>query len=177
MSRRARRGERGLSLIEMVVVIAIGGLLLALAFGGSSLIADRRLVGATRKLLSDVRMLEQRARTERTCYRIVFDPAGNSYTMARYDPAQVTPAPSGGGSQCTNSGAWGTTPEFLEAAGDSVSRRMPRDVDLVSTTFGADTLEFSPLGNPTAGTVTLRTTAGATRQVIVEPMGRARIAP
>jgi type II secretory pathway pseudopilin PulG len=163
--------------MELVVVIAIGSLLMALAFSGSSLSANRRLMGMTRSLASDMRMLEQRARTERTCYRIVFRPTGvdgESYDMDRYDPAQVVQAPSGGGSQCTTAGAW-TQRVFRDVPSDTASRRMPRDVDLVTTTFTSHTLEISPLGNPTAGTVTLRTPSGQTRQIVIEAFGRVRI--
>lgn len=175
--RPGRRGEAGLSLVEMVVVLAIGGLLLALAFNGSSLAANRRLTGMARKLAGDMRMVEQRARTERTCYRIVFDPAGDAYSIERYNGA-VTPAPIGGGSQCTNGAAWSSAPVVVEEAGDTVSRRMPRAVDLVSTTFGSDTLVFSPLGNPgPGGTVTLRTPSGQQKQIVIEVMGRVRILP
>jgi hypothetical protein len=150
---------------------------MGLAFSGSSLSANRRLMGMTRSLASDMRMLEQRARTERTCYRMVFRVSGSngeSYDIDRYDPAQVVQAPSGGGSQCTNMAAW-TQLVFRDVPSDTASRRMPRDVDLVSTTFASNTLEISPLGNPTAGTVTLRTPSGQTRQIVIEAFGRVRI--
>jgi prepilin-type N-terminal cleavage/methylation domain-containing protein len=175
--RPGRGGEAGFSLVELVVVVAIGGLLLALAFNGSSLTANRRLTGMARKIAGDMRMVEQRARTERTCYRIVFDPSGESYSIHRYD-GTVIPAPLGGGSQCTDSTAWSSTPVVVEEAGDTVSRRMPRPVDLVSAAFGGDaTLVFSPLGNPEAGTATLQTPSGQQKQIVIEAMGRVRILP
>ncbi len=65
----------------------------------------------------------------------------------------------------------------LEDTGDTVSRRMPANVDLRSTTFISDTITYSPLGNPNAGTVTLTTPSGQVRQVAVEVMGRVRILP
>lgn len=175
--RPGRGGEAGFSLVELVVVVAIGGLLLALAFNGSSLSANRRLTGMARKLAGDMRMVEQRARTERTCYRIVFDPAGESYSIHRYDGA-VTPAPLGGGSQCNDGAAWSAAPVVVEEAGDTVSRRMPRAVDLVAAAFGGDaTLVFSPLGNPEGGTATLQTPSGQQKQIVIEAMGRVRILP
>jgi prepilin-type N-terminal cleavage/methylation domain-containing protein len=177
IGRRRILDQSGLSLVELVVAIAIGSLVMALAFSGSSLSANRRLMGMTRSLASDLRMLEQRARTERTCYRVVFRPSGvngESYDIDRYDPAQVVQAPPGGGSQCTAGGAW-TQYVFRDVPSDTASRRMPRDVDLVSTTFAGNTLEMSPLGNPTAGTVTLRTPSGQTRQIVIEAFGRVRI--
>jgi Tfp pilus assembly protein FimT len=163
-------------MIELVVVLAIGAVLLALAFGGQGLVSSRRLTGHARKLASDMRMIEQRARTERTCYRIVFTPGAENYAIDRYGGA-VIQAPAGGGSQC-NDASW----ELLVAEDPNdkplgISRRMPRGVDLVSTTFPSDTLVFSPLGNPNAGTVTLQTGSGMQRQVVVEAMGRVRILP
>jgi prepilin-type N-terminal cleavage/methylation domain-containing protein len=176
-ARGTRREEAGVSLLELVVAIAIGGILLALSISGTSMLANRRLTGMARTLASDLRTLEQRARTERTCYRVVFDPSGNTYDMDGYDPAQVVAAPVGGGSQCPTSTAWTALQAFKQDAADAVSRRMPQGVDLISTTFGSDTLVFGPLGNPPAGTVILRTQAGMERRVVVEVTGRVRIEP
>jgi Tfp pilus assembly protein FimT len=160
-------------LIELVVVVAIGGLMLALAFNGQSMFANRRLTGMARKLATDARMIEQASRTERTCYRMTFDPVGETYTIERYSGA-VSAEPIGGGSQCPDA-SW--TIAAREVQGDTVSRRMPAAVDLVSTTFTGNTLTFSPLGNPNAGMATLRTPSGQIRQVVVEVMGRVRILP
>ncbi|MDR7520968.1 MAG: hypothetical protein QN168_00745 [Armatimonadota bacterium] len=168
-------GEGGLSLVELVVVLSIGGLLLALAFNGQGLLANRRLVGAARNLASDVRMLEQRSRAERTCYRIVFDPAAETYTIDKYVGA-VTRAPAGGGNQCTDAAAWQTA-VIKDDPADTVSRRMPRGVEITTTTFAQDTLVFSPTGNPNAGRATLQTPSGQWRQVEVEVTGRVRILP
>ncbi len=168
----ARRG--GYSLVELVVVLAIAGLVLALVFGGMSLTANRRLVGTARKLVSDLRMVEQRARTERTCYRFVFDPAGDAYSIYRYEGA-VTAAPAGGGDQCRDSLAWSSEPVVKEETADTVSRRMPHGVDLASTSFAGATLTVGPLGNGNAGGVCLRTQAGQERWVRSEVMGRAEI--
>jgi Tfp pilus assembly protein FimT len=169
-------GRRGIALVELVVTVAIGSTLLALAFGGQSMLLERRLTGAARTLLTDIRMLEQRARAERTCYRVVFDRPADTYTMARYTGV-VRSAPEGGGSQCHETGGVWTGPVMRGDPADAVSRRLPRGVDLVATTFSTDTLVIGPLGNPNGGTVTLRSAAGAVRRVTVEPFGRARVAP
>jgi hypothetical protein len=159
-----------------VVAVALGGLLLTLLFTGESLVTSRRLVGAARRLASDMRVLEQRARAEQTCYRIIFDPVGNTYVVHRYG-GRVVPSPAGGGSQCPDAGAWASQPYIAENPGDSVSRRMPQGIDLVATSFLLDTMVVGPMGNANAGTVTLRTPSGADRQVVVEVMGRVRILP
>ena len=170
------RPQAGFSLVELVVAVAIGGILLALAFNGQSMVTNRRLTGMARKIASDFRVVEQRARTERTCYRVDFIPSGETYTILRYN-GTVSIAPSGGGSQCTDNTAWSASPVFIENAGDTVSRRMPSGVDLVSTTFVSDQVIISPLGNANAGTVTLQSPSGQQRQVVLEVVGRVRIAP
>ncbi|MDI6772197.1 MAG: type II secretion system protein [bacterium] len=167
-------GRRGFSLVEAVVTLAIAGLVLALVFGGMSMTTNRRLVGTARKLLSDMRMVEQRARTERNCYRFVFDPAGETYSIYRYE-GTVTPAPAGGGNQCLDGLAWSSAPVIKEDTADTVSRRMPARVDLVRTTFGSDVMTVSPMGNSNAGGVCLLTPSGQERWVRAEVMGRAEI--
>ncbi len=176
MKRVRCSGVAGFSLLELVVAVATGSLLLALLFGGQNIVTNRRLVAASHRLTSDMRLLEQRARAEQTCYRIIFDPIGNTYVVHRYGGA-VSPAVAGGGSQCADSTAWSSRPHLMENPGDSVSRRMPPGVDLVATSFLWDAMVISPLGNANAGTVTLRTASGQDRQVVVEVMGRVRILP
>ncbi len=172
--------QAGFSLIEVVVVIGIIAVALAVAFNGQSMVADRRLTGMARKMATDVRMIEQRARTERTCYRIEFDPSGEAYTIYRYNGA-ITPGAAGSGPSCSDTTSWGSTPAIAEDSGDTVSRRMPGGIDLVSATFPAvgplNVLTMSPLGNGDAGTVTIRSVGGAVRQVVVEVFGRVRILP
>lgn len=173
--RRSGQGQVGLSLLEVVVALAIVAVLLTLAANGWSLITSRRLTNQARKIASDLRMIEQRARTERTCYRIVFAPAAETYTILQYT-GNVVSAPAGGGNQCPD--AWGTTPAFVEDAGDTVSRRMPPRIDLVSAfEAAANTVTFSPTGNPNAGTVTIRGDSGQQKQIIVDVIGRVRITP
>jgi Tfp pilus assembly protein FimT len=162
------------TLLELIVVLAIGATLLALAFSGQGLVSSRRLTGMARKLASDLRMVEQRARTERTCYRIVFNPSDENYTVERY-VGVVTAAPAGGGSQC-NDASW-SGPAVVENSGDTVSRRMPRGIDLVIAPSDPTTLVFSPFGNPSGGTVRLQSPSGMWREVRIEPMGRVRILP
>jgi prepilin-type N-terminal cleavage/methylation domain-containing protein len=172
----ARGTQAGVTLVELLVAVAIGALLLALAFNGQSLLANRHLTGAARNLASDMRMLEQRARTERICYRIVFDLSAETYTMEKYTGV-VTPAPAGGGDQCPDT-SWSMI--FREDPTKSYSRRMPRDVELASTTFVSplNTLVFSPLGNPNGGRARLQTKAGGMwREVVAEITGRVKIEP
>lgn len=167
-------------MMEMLVVLAILAVVLTLAFNGRSAVGDRNLTGMARKIETDLRVLEQRARTERTCYRVDFNPAANTYAAYRYHGA-ITMGSGGSTASCDDPSAWDTTLAIGEVAGDSVSRRMPRGVDLVSATFPlvgpVNVLTMGPFGNATAGTVTLRSDGGATRQIVVEVFGRVTVQP
>jgi hypothetical protein len=125
-------------------------------------------------------MLEQRARTERTCYRVDFDPAAEAYTILRYN-GPITAGTGGATASCDDASQWDTSPSVGEVAGDTVSRRIPNGIDLVSATFplvgSVNVLTLGPFGNATAGTVTLQSSGGATRQVVVEVFGRVTIQP
>lgn len=176
--RRTPGGEPGFTLVELVVALAIGAVLLALVFNGQSMLANRRLVGMARKLASDIRMVEQRARSERTCYRIAFQPSLETYDILRYNGVVAAAPPGNSMNMCNPALGWSSTPDFKEDSADTVSRRMPQGVDLVSTSFGlGDLLQFSPLGNANAGTVTMQSPSGQVRQVVLEVMGRVRILP
>lgn len=167
------------------MVLTAAGLLLGLAAGWHSALGHRRLMVAAQTLAGDLRMFEARARSDRTCYRVDFSPAGvlgppESYTAYRYI-GLVLPAPAGGGSPCTDRRAWAPEPIIGAPATGRGTRGMPPGIDLVSTTFVsggvAHRLEISPLGNMNAGTVTLRSPAGQERRVVQEVLGRVRIVP
>ena len=167
-------------MMEMLVVLAILAVALTLAFNGRSAIGDRNLTGMARKIETDLRMIEQRARTERTCYRADFDPANEAYTVRRYN-GTITAGSGGASASCDDTSAWDSTPAVGEVTGDAVSRRMPNGIDLVSATFplvgSVYVLTMGPFGNATAGTVTIRSSGGATRQIVVEVLGRVTIQP
>lgn len=182
-ARRAGGSQAGFSMMEMLVVLAILAVALTLAFNGRSAIGDRNLTGMARKIETDLRMIEQRARTERTCYRADFAPANEAYTVYRYNNAvgAITPGSGGSTASCDDTSAWDTSPAVGEVVGDTVSRRMPNGIDLVSATFplvgSVYVLTMSPFGNATAGTVTIQSSGGATRRIVVEVFGRVTIQP
>jgi type II secretory pathway pseudopilin PulG len=143
-------------LIEALIVLALTAVVLALALSGRSLLDNRRLTGAARDLGTDVRFVEQRARAERSCWRIRFLPANDRYVIESHAAGTWTP---GGG--CAG-GTWTT---YRAAA-------MPARIDLVNTTFGGDLLTASPYGNPNGGTVVLQSAGGEQRRVTVNVGGR-----
>ncbi len=158
-----QRRAAGFSLVETVVALAILGVLLALAFSGRSLIDNRRLAGAARDLGTDVRWVEQRARAERRCWRMLFDAAAETYRIQFLAGGTWTP---------TGGCAGGTWTDYTGAP-----RAFPFGVDLSSTTFGGNIMTVSPFGNPNAGTIVLRSPGGEQRRVTVNVGGRVTITP
>ncbi len=153
--------EAGFSMLEAIISLAILALLLTLAFAGRSLINNRRLVGAARTVGTEIRWVEQRARSERRCWRLVFDPGAERYHIqSREGTWSVGPGCSGG--------TWKayTGPE---------GRSLPTGIDLVSTTFSLDAMTVSPYGNPNAGKVRLQSPNGEAREITVEVGGRVTI--
>ena len=159
------RDDAGFSLAEAVISILILGILIALAFSGRSLIDNRRLAGAARELGTDVRWLEQRARAERRCWRMVFNTAADTYVI-EYLAGGVWTASLG----CSG-GAW--------TAYTAAARTLPSRMDLVSTTFTGNVLEVTPFGIPTlpapTATIVLRSPGGEQRRVIINAGGMVTI--
>jgi Tfp pilus assembly protein FimT len=152
----------GITLVEAVVALAIIGILMVLSISGLGLLDNRRLAAAARTVVSDLRFVEGRARTERRCWRIAFNPLQERYDIEKLAQGNWTPAR---GCDATGRGRW--------QAYRSAS--FPRPIDLASTTFGADRMTISPFGNPNGGSLTLRTPRGAKRVVTVTPLGRVTI--
>ncbi len=157
--------EAGFSMLEAIISLAILALLLTLAFAGRSLINNRRLVGAARTVGTEIRWVEQRARSERRCWRLVFEPAVERYRIQYY---------AGGTWSALSSCTGGTWTEYTGAGG----RELPQGIDLMSTSFRSnppDTMQVSPYGNPNGGTVLLQSPNGEAREITVEVGGRVTI--
>jgi len=159
---QARWPEGGFSLAETAISVAILGILVAAAIGGVSLINNRRLAGAARALGTDVRWVIQRAETERRCWRIEFDSAGEHYHIQYLAGGSWTP---GGG--CSG----GTWTDYTSVAG----RFFAQGVDLLSTTFTSNTMIVSPFGGMNAGLIILQSPGGEQRRVDVNDVGRVLI--
>jgi hypothetical protein len=171
---RVLSSPTGAVLAEVLVGVVIAATVLGLAVGGGSLLVHHRLSVAVRRMAADLRAAEQRARAERTCYRVVFSPVEDVYRIFRYGGAVQE---SGGSPLCADATAWPTEPALREYTDESATGRMPAGVDLAGTTFAGHTLHISPLGNTNAGTVVLRSLAGQEQRVVVELTGRVRVAP
>ncbi len=143
------------------MVLGILGLLLGLAFSGRSLVDNRRLAGAARDLGTDVRLVEQRARAERRCWRVQFDPSADTYAI------QVLAGGTWTASLGCSGGTWTTWRV------ETLATR----IDLLSTSFSGNIMEVSPYGTPNTGNAILRSAAGEQRKVTINAGGMVVITP
>ncbi len=150
------------------MAVALGGVLVGAAATGRAVVAERRLAAAARVLVADLRMAGHRASAERTCYRVVFDLSRETYAIMRFAGVVGNGAP-----HCDTGRLEG--PLFAQDPLPGASRRMPPGVDLHTASFPSHRVTFSPLGNPTAGTVELRAPHGPRRRVTVEVTGYVRL--
>ncbi|MBM3744437.1 MAG: prepilin-type N-terminal cleavage/methylation domain-containing protein [Acidobacteria bacterium] len=139
---------RGLSLIELVVVLAIVSLLVGASLVGFNISRTPQMLSlAASQVAADLRATQQRARLERWEYTAAFSVGSNQYGLAR----------AGGG--------WAHRVQ------------LPRGVIVVETTWRGNKVTFSTFGNPDhPGVIRVRNRAGE-RSVHVDAMGRITTTP
>lgn len=76
---------RGWTVIEIVMVIVIMGILALLAIPRFDTFYSIKLNGAAKKLVSDIRYVQQLAVAEHTNTKIVFNTATETYTAQKYN--------------------------------------------------------------------------------------------
>jgi len=153
---------KGFSIIELLVAIAIGGILVSIAWVRmSTLVPIYRLEGAARALAGEIQKARGRAITENKCFLVHFDTVAKTYQLQNKTAATLPCGPTG----------------YAAGAGDGI-----RKID----DAGSLTVAFSAGGNPVfsprgaletspAPVIALTNSANAVRSVYVQANGRINV--
>lgn len=127
--------QKGLTLIELIIVIVIISLLTLVIVKYFGNIYSFRLQAATNKLFSDIEYVQQLSITKQIRYGIKFNPDTDSYKAYKEDVSSVIKDPV-------------TKKDFII---NFDSEREYSGVDLVSTNLEDNKVEFTPKGTPVDG--------------------------
>ncbi|WP_341328296.1 GspH/FimT family pseudopilin [Methylotuvimicrobium sp. KM2] len=149
-----RSHQKGFTLLELLVVVAIVGILAGLAAPSfNTMLERRRLVAATESVLSDLRWARSESIKQNRPVRATFTPGNPWGYSINVDPVntneQIKPV-------------W-SNPNFP-------------DTTLVQTNFAGNMVTFDPVrGTSNNGTISLSSTpSGFQTQVVVSTLGRVR---
>jgi type II secretion system protein H len=153
----ARRGAGGFTGIELLVVLALAGILLAVAWARISQLAPKyRLEGVARSLAADLQKAHGRAIAEGRCFEIHIDTGAKTYRVN----SKAAASPCGTG--------------FPADPTDGTARRLD-DINTVAVATTADPV-FDPRGTvSTTAVITLTNTLGDVRTVFVQGTGRVTV--
>jgi prepilin-type N-terminal cleavage/methylation domain-containing protein len=157
--------RRGFTLIEVVMVIVIVGILTAIAIPRFQAFYAVKLDGAAKKLISDIRYVQQIAISNHTSTRIVFDSAAERYRAEEESPRgsnfwRAISSPFMSGSMITD---FTNDPQYA-------------GVNITGPSFGSSsTLMFDWRGQPVSGgEVTLSYRDNTRRIEVVATTGQVR---
>ncbi len=158
--------NKGFTLVELVMLITVLAIMSVVAVPIFTDIGSVKAVGAAKKLVSDLSLARQLARTRNGIYGISFNAALDTYTVHLYDPLTATETPVT--DPLTRSPM---VVDFTSLPGLS-------GVDIQNPVFGGTSVvRFTPQGIPqndagvdlgAAGSVVLQN-GGQTRTITVQP--------
>lgn len=147
--------ERGFTITELMVVLAIVGVLTVIATPNLSRWSTSiRMESATREIASTLQLARTRAITQNASIRITFDTSANTYQLQQRDSVDTT--------------KWNN----IESA-----KKLPNGVQLVSVsgnpiTFQSGRGSTFPGNN---GTITVQNTQGKSTDIVVAQTGRVTV--
>lgn len=159
-------GQRGFTIAELLVVIAMIGVLTAAAFPVfANFLQAQRTRGAAQELVNLLNQAKQLAITTNGSYRVEIEPDNNRLRFVRtIGPATVGCNPGNPGNPvCIGLGT--------DAAG---YRRLENQVRLVNVTANPT---FNHLGGGGSGTITVQDSTSSSSLGVVVSNGRIRICP
>ncbi|MBU1871798.1 MAG: prepilin-type N-terminal cleavage/methylation domain-containing protein [Candidatus Omnitrophica bacterium] len=153
-----RSFKKAFTLIEMVMTILIIGILAAIAIPRFESFYSIKLDGATKKVVSDIRYIQQLALSRHTNCRIDFNPAANTYSAQEEVPQ--------------DSGNWVSAIDPFTHAALSVdfnNHTQYQGIGIDSAGFGGSSvLQFNWLGAPQSGGSLVLVYQGRSRTISVE---------
>jgi prepilin-type N-terminal cleavage/methylation domain-containing protein len=133
-------GNKGFTLIEMVMVIVIMGILAALAIPRMNAFYSIKLSSAVKKTVGDIRYVQRKALTDNTNCRLVFNTATDLYAAQEEKPR--------------GSNTWVSVTDPFTGQTLSVNFKTEPQysgIDIASANFsGSTTLQFNWQGVPAA---------------------------
>jgi prepilin-type N-terminal cleavage/methylation domain-containing protein len=87
------RHPLGFTLVELILVLAILGILAWTAYPRFAAVYEIELGAAARRLAADLRYAQGRSISARTVHGVLFEPAAGRYTVFAPDPAHPVPDP------------------------------------------------------------------------------------
>jgi type II secretion system protein H len=152
----ARRAPAGFSAIELLVVITLGGILVAVAWARmSTLVPIYRLEGAARDLATDLQKARGRAIAEGKCTTVVVDVSAKTYQFQR--------APT---STCSG---------FAAVAGEGIRRIDDANSLTVAFASGSSPVFDARGAVSTPAVITLTSANNAVRTIFVQSTGLVRV--
>lgn len=137
-------GKRAVTLVELIIVmaiIAIGATFVVPAIG--SWIPNYRLKGATREIISILRVAQMKAVSTNMEYRVKFNQSSGSYIL-QY--------------RTTIGGSW---------INEGEERLLPKGIQIIDLVPDDFEPQFNPNSTASAGSIILRNTKGSQRKITI----------
>ncbi|XAM01086.1 prepilin-type N-terminal cleavage/methylation domain-containing protein [Phycisphaeraceae bacterium D3-23] len=143
-ARTTRRPTAAYTLVEVIITVTIMGLAAAVVVPNMLHGGTLGVQAGARMIVADTLYAQNEAMAQNDARRVLFDPAGNSYTVQHYD---------------SDAGAWVADQNPVLGGNATTNYIIDFDTDnrfqgveIVSADFGGETwVEFDDLGNPSSG--------------------------